>query len=281
MPLELVYRAADEADDESADETLPVELEGFTPDRFRGASLDAIRRHRAFVGNTTVEVGELFTVAGDPADGNWRLAGDLSGVHYLGAGMTAGTMRIDGAAGRHAGALMQGGELRIAGDAGDWLGAEMRGGAVEVTGNAGDHAAGAYAGSRVGMRGGSVVVRGDAGDQTAASMRRGQVIVGGRCGSLAGYRMRAGTLFAFGGCGPRPGAEMLRGTIGLFGSGREGSQRPALLPTFRYACRYAPAVLGLLGGELAKLGYDVPRTVDLYSGDLLTGGRGEILVPVA
>lgn len=263
MPLELTYRAG---------ETLPVELEGLTPDALRGDSLDDVRGRRAYVGNTTVAVGELFDVAGTTEDAGWRVAGDLAAVHYLGAGMSGGRIEVTGNVGRHAGAQMRGGELIVHGGASDWLGAEMRGGRIEVTGDAGDLVGAAYRGSPRGMRGGQILVRGSAGAEAGAAMRRGWITVAGDCGQLAGYRMRAGTLFVLGACGRRPGAEMIRGTIGLFGPA------PPLLPTFRHACKIAPQLLGVLSRQLAPLGLAVPTEVNLYNGDLLTGGRGEILI---
>lgn len=265
MPLELVYES---------NETLPVELEGFTPDALRGQSLDEVKRHRAQVGNTTVEVGELFTVSGDAGDLDWRFRGDLSGVHYLGAGMQEGKIEVEGAVGRHAGARMRGGELSVRGAAGDWLGSEMRGGRIEVTGDVGNLVGAAYRGSPRGMRGGAILVRGSAGDEVGHTQRRGWITIAGDCGQLAGYRMKAGTLFVLGRCGKRPGAEMTRGTLGLF-----GTEPATLLPTFRHACQIAPQFLGLMAGELAKLGYQAPTTVNLWNGDLLTGGRGEVLLP--
>lgn len=263
--LELTYRTP---------QSLPVELEGFTPDAVRGESLDAIKRRSAFVGNTTVVLGELFDIAGDARDLEWRLMGDLSGVHWLGAGMRAGAIRVEGSIGRHTGSQMRGGQISVSGAAGDWLGAEMRGGRIEVRGDAGHSVGAAYPGSPRGMRGGSLVVRGSAGDEIGHTMRRGWITVGGDCGELVGYRMKAGTIFVFGQAGQRPGAEMIRGTIGLF-----GAELATLLPTFRRACRFAPQFMGLLQSELTKLGYDLPGEIDLYHGDLLNGGRGEILLP--
>lgn len=266
MPLELSF---------TSNESLPIEAEGFTPDRLRGFSIDEIKRFEVRVGNQATTIGELCTVAGDSVDADWRITGDLSRVHYLGASMTDGLMRIDGPVGRHAGAQMQGGQLTIAGSASDWLGAEMRGGTIQLTGNAGNGVGAAYRGSPLGMRGGRIFVQGSAGDEVGHSLRRGWIVVGGNCGQLAGYRMHAGTLFVFGNCGSHPAAEMVRGTVGLF-----GHDHPQLLPTFRRACRLTAPVLAITNSELAKLGHATPKEVELYSGDHLTGGRGEVLLRV-
>lgn len=269
MPLELVYRR-DAAEQVAG---LPVELEGFTPDRLRGEPLDAARRFESMVGNRPTPLGELFELSGTTEDAAFRFAGDLSGVHGLGAGMRSGRIEVDGPVGRHAGAGMEGGSLSVGGDAGDWLGAEMRGGRIEAGGDAGHYAGAAYPGSTRGVRGGAIVIRGGAGDYAGHTMRRGLIVIGGDAGAWAGYRLRAGTLIVFGECGPRPGAEMVRGTLGLFGP------TPRLLPTFRHACRFEPQMLALLAGRLAGEGFALPRSVDLWHGDLLCGGRGEVLLP--
>jgi len=56
------------------------------------------------------------------------------------------------------------------------------------------------------------------------------------------------------------------------------------LPSFCYACRYQPDMLRLLLRRLGQLGMDIPKTLvesefDLYHGDLIEGGRGEVLMP--
>ena len=70
---------------------------------------------------------------------------------------------------------------------------------------------------------------------------------------------------------------MRRGTLGFF-----GDELPPLLPTFRHACRYRPDILALIFGRLRARGFpladDLDTAVDLYNGDLIEGGRGEILL---
>ena len=149
----------------------------------------------------------------------WRLEGDFSAVHALGAGMTAGEIVVDGPVGRHAGAGMRGGRLEVRGDAGDWLGAEMRGGVDPRSRRCGDHVGAAYAGSPRGMTGGTILIDGDAGDATSACACAAALIaVAGAAGDWLGMRMLAGTILVFGACGVHPGAAMRRGTIGLFGA---------------------------------------------------------------
>lgn len=260
--------------------TLPVDMTGATPDAIGERSLDDIRRVHVRQGNRQLELGELFRVEGDPRDRRWQLEGDFSRVHGLGAGMTDGEIIVRGPVGRHAGANMQGGRIEIEGDAGDWLGAEMRGGQIRVRGNAGDYAGGAYVGSRRGMCGGTILINGDVGRRAGEQMRRGLIAAAGAAGSDLGVRMLAGTILVFGPCSEYPGSGMRRGTIGLF-----GRQRPLLSPTFCRGHLGPLSVLHLLEKHLHELAFESPRlrvlagAVELYHGDMLELGRGEILLP--
>jgi formylmethanofuran dehydrogenase subunit C len=257
-----------------------VDWQGITPESLRGKSLTAVQRTLIRRGTREVEFGKLFRITGDAADTRWELDGDFSTVHHIGAGMTAGEIIIEGSVGRHAGAGMRGGRLELRGDAGDHLGAEMRGGVIRVRGNAANHVGAAYPGSRRGMSGGTILIDGDAGSELGLRMRRGLIAVGGSAGPHLGLRMLAGSIFVFGACAEHPGAAMRRGTIGLF-----GSVRATLLPTFRAGYRGPLPVLHLLEKHLHDEGFAVPRlrnlagTIELFHGDLLEGGRGEILLP--
>lgn len=256
---------------------LPVEVEGILPEAVRDLPLAAIEQLPIQFGNQAVPLAEFFLVSGEARDEGIEWQGDLSGVHWIGANMTAGTMRVAGSAGRHAGSRMRGGSLVIEGDAGDWLGAELRGGAIRVLGNAGHLVGAAYRGSPRGMNRGTIVVLGNAGDEIGATMRRGLIAVGGTAGDLAGVNMRAGTVLLAGPAGRRHGAGMRRGTLAFM------QARPPLLPGFRAACRYRPDFLRVLLRYLATLGFPVPdlwlaSDYELFSGDLIEGGRGEWLV---
>ena len=261
--------------------SIPVEIEGLTPDAVRDWSLAEVERFEIFHGNQKLPLAELFRVTGDPSDGRFDFEGDLSGVHWIGANMKSGAIHIHGDAGRHLGSEMAGGEMHVHGDAGDWVGGEMRGGLIHVHGSAGDSVGAAYHGSPRGMTGGVLLVDGDAGAEIGRAMRRGLIAVGGAAGDLAALNMIAGTLLVFGACGARPAAGMRRGTVGLF-----GAERPTLLPTFRRACRMRPTVLNLILRELRD--HDFPRgdfppptDFDLYHGDFLALGKGEIFLPAA
>jgi formylmethanofuran dehydrogenase subunit C len=256
---------------------VPLEVEGITPDALRGKTLAEIERLEIFQGNVKLPLAEFFAVSGDANDEIHDWEGDLAGVHWIGAKMTAGRVVIHGSGGRHIGSEMRGGEIHVLGEAGDWLGGEMHGGLIHVRGRAGHLVGSAYRGSSKGMTKGTILVGGDVGNEIGHSMRRGLIAVGGNMGDLAGLNMLAGTILVFGDSGIRHGAGMKRGTLAFLG------KAPPLLPTFRRACRYRPEALHLIYRELRRHEFQVADELftcsyDLYNGDFLEGGRGEILL---
>lgn len=259
----------------------PLELDGITPDRLANLSAADAAKLPVLCGNRREELGEFFDVStkvtAGPQPPDIQFAGDTRNVKRIGAGMSSGSIYVENGVGMHAGAGMTGGRLKIDGDAGGWLGAEMTGGIIEVRGNVGSLVGAAYRGGRRGMSGGTIAVRGDAGDEVGLLMRRGLIAVQGRCGDYAGAAMIAGTVVAAGGAGRRIGGGMKRGTLLVGGGGVE------LPPSFRFSCEYRPAFLGLLLSHLESLRF---RTEGLtapayrcFRGDVLTGGRGELLFP--
>lgn len=71
---------------------------------------------------------------------------------------------------------------------------------------------------------------------------------------------------------------MKRGTIAFL-----GNEPPPLLPTFRKACLYRPDIFRVLFRHLRQSQATIAEEIlaapyDLYYGDLLEGGRGEILI---
>jgi formylmethanofuran dehydrogenase subunit C len=249
------------------DSTIPLEFPGITPDRLEKISVLNAAKLPVLFGNRTVELGEVATLSGDCSDGRLRFQGDTGRVKQLGAKMSQGTIWVEGNAGLHAGAQMTGGGLTIYGDAADWLGAEMRGGQIEVHGHAGHNVGSGYRGSRHGMRGGSIRVTGNAGDEVGLLMRRGTIVVEGTVGAYAGAAMIAGTIIGKKGFGPRAGSGMKRGTLIAFG------QTEPVVAGFRYCCDYQPQYLELISDQIGAI-----RHVQCYRGDVLTGGRGELLL---
>jgi formylmethanofuran dehydrogenase subunit C len=191
--------------------------------------------------------------------------------------MSDGHIHIHGNAGRHLGSEMTGGEIQVDGDAGDWVGGEMHGGSICVRGNAGHLVGAAYRGSVRGMTGGTILIHGSVGNEVGHSMRRGLVAVGA-AGDLAGFNMLAGTVLVLGDSGIRHGAGMRRGTLVFM-----GDNRPNLLPTFRYACRYRPPAIRMLLRNLHRDRFPIPvesldADFDAYNGDFIESGRGEVLL---
>ena len=130
------------------------------------------------------------------------------------------------------------------------------------------------------MTGGTILVDGDVGNELGHTMKRGLIAIGGDIGDVAGFNMLAGTILVMGSGGIRHGAGMKRGTLCLL-----GAERPSLLPTFEFACRFRPLAIRLILQRLRSLNFAVPTSiesphVDLYNGDFLAGGRGEFLLAV-
>src|SRR6516165_6968467 len=88
--------------------SVPVEIEGVTPDRLRDKSLAEIERFEVFPGNRKLPLAELFSVAGDPSDARIDFEGNLAGVHFIGYAMGDGEIHVHGNAGRHVGGEMSG-----------------------------------------------------------------------------------------------------------------------------------------------------------------------------
>ena len=106
-----------------------------------------------------VPLGDLFEVRGSPA-GRVRFTGDLSRVDRLAAGLSEGTVTVEG-------------------NLGDEAGLGMAAGALVIEGNAGARTGAAAPGFKRGMTGGELIVRGSAGAEAGASMRRGLLVIGG------------------------------------------------------------------------------------------------------
>ncbi len=261
----------------NAQTSVPVEIEGLTPDWACDKSLAEIEQFEIFHGNRKIPLAEMFSVVGDASDKQMNFEGNLSGVHWIGAHMASGVVRIHGTAGRHVGSQMRGGEIVVHGNAGGWVGSEMKKGLIHVKGNAGHLTGAAYRGSTKGMTGGTILIDGNAGNEIGLTMRRGLIAIGGSAGDMLGFNMIAGTVAVFGECGIRPGAGMRRGTLALF-----GPNPPQLLPGFRFATTCQPQTVALMLRVLQDKGFRIDEALmrskfDLHHGDLVSLGRGEVL----
>jgi formylmethanofuran dehydrogenase subunit C len=233
-------------------------------------------------GNRRSPIAELFAISGSPDDRVLEIVGsDNANLHGVGSRMAEGEIRIQGTIGRHLGAQMSGGTIVVDGNAGDWAGAEMRGGLIHIHGCAGHSLGAAYRGSTRGMTGGTILVDSQAGNEIGRAMRRGLIAVGGNAGDAVGFGLLAGTIVVGGSLGIRSGANMRRGTIMQL-----GAARPTLLPTFEPSCRMRPTFWRVLVGHLRQLGCelfdkDLDREFELFKGDMLEGGRGDLFIPTA
>lgn len=259
---------------------IPVDGSVLRPETFLDSSAEQASRTRLAMGNTTVEMGELFRVEGTRGNDRLTVEGDLSHVHGLGRELSIGNIVIHGDVGPQLGAEMTGGTIEVDGSVGDWAGAEMLGGLITIRGNTGSFLGAAYPGSRLGMRDGAILIEGSAGDDAGLQMRRGLIAIRGSAGAGLGRSMIAGTVIALGSAGRRIGAGMKRGTLVL--PSLPGRPEEHLLPTFVRAGRFPTPFLTLYFRQLAAWGFSVPRAVSLacldrYNGDMVVGGRGEIL----
>lgn len=267
MSITLTYRG---------DTSLPIEVEGLTPNWAWDKSLAEIERFEIFHGNQRLALAELFSVKGEAGDKRFDFEGNLAGVHWIGAGMRDGQIHIHGPAGRHVGSELRGGEIHVEGDASDWLGTEMRGGTIRVRGNAGNQVGAAYRGSAQGMRGGTIVIEGNAGHEVGLLMHKGLIAIGGTAGDMIGFNMTDGTIVVFGNAGVRCGAGMRAGTIAIL-----GPSPPGLLPSFRFDQTTPIASLDQVIGDLRNQAVQLserglPTEFDVYSGDALSDGTGAI-----
>ena len=220
------------------------------------AAADLARRPVLLEGGTSVPLGDLFEVKGEPA-GRIRFEGDLAGADRLGAGLAEG-------------------EVSVQGSVGDETGIGMSGGAIDVHGDAGARTGGAESDARRGMTGGELLVRGSAGTEPGSRMRRGLLVIAGDVAGHAGPGMIAGTVIVFGNTGPAPGRWSKRGSIVALGP-------VEVPPTYRYACTYQPDHVRLTLLRLRRhYGLAVSERYisgfyRRYSGDLADLGKGEIL----
>jgi formylmethanofuran dehydrogenase subunit C len=253
----------------------PLDLEGVTPDRVATLTAAEIAALPLWAGMQASRVGDHFDVVGERAD-TLRIVGATERLDGVGAGMTGGTLLVEGGLGRRAGAAMRGGTLDVRGSVGGDAGAAMVDGVLRVAGDAGDRLGAATPGAAKGMLGGEIVVRGSAGAEAGARARRGLIVVGGDCGPTGARAMIAGTLVVLGRVGPGAGVQNKRGSVVVVGDVEVPS-------TYRFACTYQPPHLRLTFTHLRRRHVLVvdARVLDgrwrRYVGDAGEPGRGEIL----
>lgn len=269
--------------------TIPLEVDGLSPAKLAGMSIEQIKACEIWYGKTKRQVGDFFqveTVEGTPDlpegisilddDACLEYFGDLSRVKRIGQSLDEGLILVHGDAGIHLGAFMSGGCIVVEGSTGDWTGAHMSGGQIRVKENVGNFTGSGYWGRKLGMTGGQILIEGSAADMTGRLMRRGLITVLGDTGDFTAGNMVAGTVIVGGTTGRRTGAEMKRGTVILI-------QEPEMMPTFQQTCVYEPVFLNVFVRLLRAAGINVPGleenvTCRRYAGDQVVQGKGEILI---
>ena len=254
---------------------VPLEADNITSARFTGQTPAGVEKLTIMHGSEPRHIGDFFNASGE-FDGTINLQGDhLGRVKFIGAGMSRGTIQVEGDVGEHLGAAMSGGEIRVKGSAADWVGPEMSGGRIEIHGNAGHLVGSAYRGATTGMTGGEIIIHGNVRNETGNAMRNGLIAVGGNSGDFAGVNMLSGSIFVFGELGIRTGAGMIRGSI-------VSMKNAPLLPTFSYSCTYRPGYITLyllhLSQVLAVAEDYMDGSYKRYCGDSVELNRGEILL---
>lgn len=258
----------------------PIDASPLTPDRLRGLDVTAIEKQLLDVGHRAVPAGELFRVTGSCPDVT-VFAGDCTGLHRIGAGLSCGRIVIEGDCGDDLGVAMTAGEIRVNGNAGARVAARMRGGSIEVFGNTGDGLAAPQSGERSGMCGGRVYVAGNTGNGAGRRLRRGLLVIAGSVGDYCGAEMVAGTLVAAQGARAESGWQTLgqamrRGSILL-------PRHPSLSAArFTHGQSESLGFLRLLAGELSSLlpGFaaGLRNSVHRCIGDRSVGGLGELIL---
>jgi formylmethanofuran dehydrogenase subunit C len=252
-----------------------VDLSPLIPEQLKGKS---VREIAALPVNTTraaLTVGDLFQLREGDRD-EIVFEGGAERMDRIGAGMSAGSIRVGGEVGVEAGRRMAGGSLSIDGDAGPFAGSGMRDGKLTIGGNVGERLGAPLAGETEGVTGGVIRVLGNAGPRAGDRMRRGFILIEGAARECAGSRMIAGTIAIGGIAGPLPGYLMNRGTILIAGGVERMS--PTFLDCGEFELVAARLLATYVAGDSPALGQAFRGPLRRYAGDLAALGKGEILV---
>ncbi len=261
-----------------------MEAEVITPDSVIGKTIKEVRSLPVYIGNTIQMLEDYFYVNGKTAeissDQLISIQGECENVKYIGYGMTAGHIIVEGSVGMHVGAKMEGGKLIVTGSASNWAGAEMKGGLLKIHKDAGHQLGAAYRGGTKGITGGVIIVGGGVGLEAGAFMRRGMLVIQGNAAPFLGVHMNGGEIFVFGRVAKRvgAGAKGNGGFIACFGG------VDSLLPTYVYDGTFRPDFMKLYLRQLRdqfgikSAGKYLDTSLRRYRGDNAVGGNGEILI---
>jgi len=202
--------------------SIALEFDELKPDDIYTWSKKDFEKYQIPVGNTRFPLSNYFDIevegeAEGPEDIKMILDGDMGRVKYIGCGMTAGEIIVNGDADLHVGAEMEGGSIKVNGNAESYVGREMRGGNIEIMGDVKEYCGTSYIGEWRGMSGGVIKVHGNAGKQLADCMSGGEIYVDGSCDILAGIHMTKGYIEIGGDVTRWPGGQMKNGNIVIKG----------------------------------------------------------------
>ena len=254
-----------------------IDCSPLTPDKLQGKTIEEIAELPLVVGNKTSSVISLFSIT--PGDHQHiKIANSQSELDYIGEGMGAGKITIEGNVGAYLGLLMTAGEIEVNGSSDYFTGCEMAGGVIHIHGNAGNQVASVRPGRKNGMTGGTIIIAGNAGDRVGDHMRRGNVLIAGSAGDYCAARMISGTIMVLGEVGHHLGYAMKRGTVLLMKSPQYG-----ITANFNDCGQHSLAFLPLLLSSFKQ--WNSPfstlvsfSSVQRYAGDMAGIGLGEILV---
>lgn len=254
-----------------------IDCSALTPDKLAGKTIAEITDIPLTNSKSPVLAGEIFEITGEDTQ-HLIFNGDCSMLNYLGAGMSSGSITVQGNAGAYLGYRMSGGSITCTGSSDDFAACCMRGGLLTIHGNTGHYLSAGTDGLRKGMLGGTVIIKGNAGDRVGDQMRRGLILIEGNVGDYCGSRMIAGTIGVLGNAGMYAGFNMRRGTL-LF------KQSPTLHATLQDCGMHTLPFLSLLTKSFAELDtafkhFKLNR-VQRFVGDAANQGNGEILVLTA
>jgi len=251
-----------------------INCSALTPDNLAGKSAAEIAAIELVKGRNQLLAGDIFDISGtDTQELCFRNA--TAKLDYIGAGMSTGSITIEGDAGAGLGYGMKHGNIHCKGNAAAFAACSMRGGLLTIGGNSGDFLGAGTEGSRKGMLGGTVIVKGNAGDRAGDQMRRGLILIEGNAGDYCASRMIAGTIGVLGKTGIYTAFNMHRGTLLL-------QHQPELHATICDCGTHTLPFLNLLFKSFRQ--YDTKfssldqNRVQRFAGDTACNGNGEILV---
>jgi formylmethanofuran dehydrogenase subunit C len=248
--------------------TSPISLEfdELIPDEVYTWEKEDFEKYMVPIGNSRFPLTDYFDIevegaAESPAEVKMILNGDYGRVKYIGTGMSAGEIIVNGDADLHCGSHMKGGSILVNGDADSYAGREMEDGTLTIMGDTKEFCGSSYIGEWRGMTGGKILIHGNGGKQLGECLSGGEIYVKGDCDILAGIHMTKGLIQIDGDVTRWPGGQMKNGDIvinGELGSILEGFTQEEIVSD--------PEIAGkTFTGKYIK-----------YMGDIALNGKGKL-----